>query len=146
MPNRTGSKPPPNKPAAEVPMTADTLLLAFVVKRQGRWEPEHVPSRRRWLEKKGIVLSDAEFAAVLERARRRFLELPAELFVCRGSSCRASSAYGASAEVFHRFAEGGACRLSLTECQGYCKSAPAATLQVGGRCRVFFVAEEGMPL
>ncbi|MBI2384533.1 MAG: hypothetical protein HYV14_00820 [Elusimicrobia bacterium] len=121
--------------ALEVPITAETLLLAFVVKWKGRWTPKEVPSRRRWLEKNGFFLSDAEFEAALERARVRFYDRAAELFVCRSGPCRERSDFGPAHPAFSVGA--GGCAVTATECHGLCESAPAATLRVGNRCRVY---------
>lgn len=124
------------RPAAEVPMTADALLLAFVIKWKGRWADRDVPGRRRWLESNGIRLGDLAFMQALECARRRFFERPAELFVCRSGPCRERSDFGPTHPAFSA-SVGGACTVTATECHGLCESAPVATLRVGDRCRVY---------
>lgn len=129
------SRPSSPRPAAEVPMTAETLLLAFVIKWRGRWADRDIAGRRRWLARNGIRLGDRAFVQALERARRRFFERPAELFVCRSGTCRQRSDFGPADPAFS--AGAGGCIVTATECQGLCERAPAATLRVGDRCRVY---------
>ncbi|MGH8589007.1 MAG: (2Fe-2S) ferredoxin domain-containing protein [Gammaproteobacteria bacterium] len=112
----------------EVEMTDENLLLAFVIKWQGDWSDDKVPQRRRWLEKNGISLTDDELGAALARARERFFERPAEVFVCRSGPCRERAPITPPEDI---------CGYTRTECQGPCKHAPVATVRVGDRCEVF---------
>ncbi|HEV2698666.1 MAG TPA: (2Fe-2S) ferredoxin domain-containing protein, partial [Terriglobales bacterium] len=115
----------------------DSLTLALVVSGMGVCTDEAIADLRRYVESKAITHSPAEFDASLARAKRRFFEHDAHLFLCDGEPCRQRRGFEATANALQYEAERIGCRISPTACQGPCKQAPLALLRVGHGCELF---------
>lgn len=115
----------------------EALALAFVVQVQGSWTPEAVRDWQAQLVHQGRTPAAQAIEAALARARQRFDEGTAHLFLCMGRPCRQRQKFGTAPEELQRFAVATHCALSTTECQGPCKQAPVATLRVGQRSAMF---------
>jgi len=115
----------------------EALALAFVVQVQGSWTQEALQGWRAQLAQQKHTPADHEIEAALARARQRFYEGSAHLFLCMGRPCRQRQKFLTSDEELQRLAVEAPFTLSATECQGPCKQAPVATLRVGQRSEMF---------
>jgi hypothetical protein len=115
----------------------DVRAAAFIVSVQGSWTPDTVERFRASLDRRGLVPTEGEVLAALERARQLFFAGNARLFLCLGRPCRERARFDVSEQTLRRLEEECALPISPTECQGPCKQAPVATLRVGQRCEMF---------
>jgi len=102
----------------------------------GSWTDKALEELRKYLNRKGLFLSEGELLEVLESGKARYLEGDACLFVCAEHPCREKAQFDISPEAAEPAGERGI-PVRTTGCQGPCKQAPVLSLRVGSRCEMF---------
>lgn len=121
----------PSTPAENIqnPDAVDFHAAGFLVKVQGAWTGKALEEFRAYLRRKGFSPPEDELGEVLERAKRRYFEHDACLYLCAERPCRDKVRFDVPGESDFP--------VRLTGCQGPCKQAPVVSLRVRERVEMF---------
>lgn len=111
------------------PDAVDFHAAGFLVKVQGSWTGKALEEFRAYLRRKGFSPADEELGGVLERAKKRYFERAACLYLCAERPCRDKIRFDIPTDSD--------LPVRLTGCQGPCKQAPVVSLRVGQRSEMF---------
>src|SRR5258706_10731358 len=111
------------------PDAVDFHAAGFLVKVQGSWTGKALEAFRAYLRRKGFSPADEELGGVLERAKKRYFERAACLYLCAERPCRDKIRFDIPTDSD--------LPVRLTGCQGPCKQAPVVSLRVGQPSEMF---------
>lgn len=119
--------------STKAPLNLDDLVLAYIVRTQGKGSSDSLNRLREYYEKHEGALTDSALDEALMHGLERFNQGQAHLYICNGLPCRNKNQMVFSPNTLKI----GGCLTTLTECQGPCKQAPVATLRVDQEFQIF---------
>jgi hypothetical protein len=115
----------------------DFHASGFMVRLQGSCTKEGVARFRNFLKLRRLSPSDAELTDSFERARQKYFEQHAKLYVCDERPCRGLFGFDSTDDALATIRRQRGLPVIKTGCQGICKQAPVVSLRVGERVQSF---------
>ena len=128
-----------NKPRGSA-RTSDGLdfhASGFVTRVEGVWTKADLAQFRHFLNLRHLVPTDAALMSSLGRAKRKYLQSPNRLFLCKAHPCCNACSFDTSDTALAAASRMAGLPISTTGCQGQCKHAPVLSLRIGDRSQMF---------